>query len=78
MDGRTPIDEARPLSGLSDAELRAADAEFLILLSGSDETFTQTVLARSSYRADEVRWGRRFADMFEDGVPGNVSAVDVG
>jgi inward rectifier potassium channel len=73
-----PIDEASPLYGLSDADLRAADAEFLILLSGFDETFSQTVHARSSYRADEVLWGRSFAGMFEDGGPGEALAIDVG
>ena len=59
-----PIDETSPLHGVSEAELRAAQAEILILLSGVDETFSQPVHARTSYRAEEVVWGARFADMF--------------
>ena len=70
-----PVDENSPLRGVSEAELIAQDAEFLVLLSGFDETFSQTVHARSSYRADEIRWGRRFADMFDH--DGESLAVDV-
>lgn len=66
-----PIDERSPLRGLTEADLRASEAEFLILVTGVDETFSQTVHARSSYRYDEVVVGARFGDMFlasEDGV----------
>jgi inward rectifier potassium channel len=35
-----------------------------VLLSGIDETFEQTVHARSSYRIDEVVWNARFRSMF--------------
>jgi len=70
-----PVDETSPLFGVGGAELIAQEAEFLVLLSGFDETFSQTVHARSSYRADEILWGRRFADMFEHGA--DSLAVDV-
>ena len=50
--------------------LAEADAEFLVILAGTDETWAQTVHARSSYKFDEVEWGARFASIFlrpEDG-----------
>jgi inward rectifier potassium channel len=59
-----PIDEASPLRGLSEKDLAASDTEFFILLTGVDETFAQTVHARSSYRFDEVVVGARFVDMY--------------
>ena len=59
-----PIDETSPLSGLRHEDLRASDAEFLILLSGIDETFSQTVHTRSSYKADEIVWNAKFANVF--------------
>jgi inward rectifier potassium channel len=59
-----PIEEGSPLSGLTDANLAERGAEFLILLTASDETFMQTVHARSSYRYDEIVWGARFSDIF--------------
>ena len=72
-----PITSDSPLFGVSDAELREADAEFLILLSGIDETFSQTVHARSSYVAAEVVHGARFRDMFQHEARDGVLKVDV-
>jgi len=45
-----PIDESSPLHGMSEQEFAAADAEVLILLTALDETFSQTVHTRSSYK----------------------------
>jgi len=59
-----PIDESSPLYGLSEQDLHDGDAEFLILLTGIDETFSQTVHSRSSYKADEVVWNARFSNVF--------------
>ena len=39
-------------------------AEVLILIKAYDDTFSQTVLARHSYRHEEIVWGRRFAPAF--------------
>lgn len=60
-----PIDESSPLAGVTKDELDRSDAEFLILLTGVDETFSQTVHSRSSYKHDEIIWNAKFRDMFE-------------
>lgn len=59
-----PIDEASPLANKTPEELAQAQAEILVLLSGIDETFEQTVHTRSSYRADEIVWNARFRSTF--------------
>ncbi len=59
-----PITEKSPLFEMSHAELVAKDAEFLIMLSGTDETFSQTVHARSSYKPEDVVLGHRFANIY--------------
>ena len=59
-----PITEESPLWGLSDADLRAAEFEFLVLVSGIDETFSQQVNARSSYKPAEIVWGHKFRNIF--------------
>ncbi len=59
-----PIDPSSPMWGLTKKDLLDADAEILILLTGTDETLSQTVHSRSSYKADEVIWGAKFANMF--------------
>jgi inward rectifier potassium channel len=72
------IDEASPLSGKNGADLEAMRAEFLILLSGTDEATAQVVQTRSSYEWPEVVWNARFVNLYNppDG-DGGVS-VDVG
>lgn len=67
-----PIDQSSPLFGATEESLRESDAEFLVLITAIDETFSQTVHARSSYKADEVRWQSRFSDIFQstDGALG--------
>jgi len=72
-----PIDEHSPLHGWSEADFRAADSEVLVLLSGFDESYSQTVHARSSYKADEVAWGVCFADMFDRQTEDGVLSVDI-
>ena len=59
-----PIDEDSPLWGKTDEDLTRMQAEVLILVKGYDDTFSQTVLARHSYRHDEFVWNRRFAPAF--------------
>ena len=72
-----PVDEASPLYGLTHEDLRRTDAEFLILLTGIDETFSQTVHARSSYKADEVIWNARFANVFNRPLENDLLTIDV-
>ena len=72
-----PIDADSPLRGETEASLRASRAEFLILLTGIDENFSDTVHTRSSYIAEEVVWDARFANIFEQ-KPGETRlAVDL-
>ncbi len=72
-----PIDEASPLWGLDAERLRAADSEILILLSGIDESFSQTVHTRSSYKADEIAWNARFSGIFDSPMEGQHLAIDL-
>ncbi len=58
------IDEQSPLWGKTPADLARLQAEALILIKAYDDTFSQTVLARHSYRHDEFAWGKRFAPAF--------------
>ena len=57
------IDEASPLYGATQASLEEIQAEFVIVLSGVDDTFAQRIHARHSYLPHEVVWGKRMADI---------------
>jgi inward rectifier potassium channel len=60
-----PIEETSPLYGKTAADLKRLQAELLVMVSGFDDTFGQTVHARYSYRYDEITWSARFAPAFE-------------
>jgi inward rectifier potassium channel len=59
------IDSESPLYGKTAADLEAMQAEFLILIKAWDDTFSQTVNQRYSYRYDEIVWNARFTPAFE-------------
>ena len=64
------IDESSPLWGATPDSLARERGELVVVLSGVDDRFAQRVHARHSYRAEEILWGRRFADVLsirEDG-----------
>jgi len=61
-----PVTEASPFFGISEEEFRKSDPEILILLTAFDETFSQTVHSRSSYKANEISWGSKFGDIFDN------------
>jgi inward rectifier potassium channel len=61
-----PIDAESPLHGTTPEDFRDSDSEFIILIKAFDDTYSQTVHTRSSYRYDEVTWGARFLPMFEE------------
>jgi inward rectifier potassium channel len=72
-----PIDEASPLWGKSREDLERMQAELLILIKGYDDSFSQVVHTRYSYRWDEIEWSARFVPAF--GVsPGGHMVLDVG
>jgi inward rectifier potassium channel len=73
-----PIDETSPLYGLGPEDLAAAQAEFLVLLTAFDETFSQTVHTRSSYLAEDVVWGATFTNVFKPARGDGKLAIDVG
>jgi inward rectifier potassium channel len=59
-----PVDESSPLFGATQESLAESDAEFLILLKAFDDTFSQTVHTRSSYKHDEVVVGATFDTIY--------------
>jgi inward rectifier potassium channel len=60
------IDEQSPLYKLTKLDLEKTETEFMILINAVDETYSQTVYSRSSYRHDEVVWGAKFKSMFHE------------
>jgi inward rectifier potassium channel len=60
-----PIDSDSPLFGKTREDLAKLSVEFLILIQGFDDTFSQVVHSRYSYRHDEMIWGAKFVPAFK-------------
>jgi inward rectifier potassium channel len=71
-----PIDEESPLYGMSEEQFRKTDAEFIVLLKAFDDTFSQTVYSRSSYKYHEIKWGAKFRSIISG--DGGMSILDLG
>ena len=65
-----PIAAGSPLLGKTAEILAGEAAEIMVLLRCFDDTFSQVVHARTSYRFDEIRWGYRFMPAFHNDESG--------
>jgi inward rectifier potassium channel len=72
-----PIDQSSPLWGWREEDLRSCAVEFLVLLNGFDETFSQNVHTRSSYTTDEVVWGAKFKNVFNEPDERGTISIDI-
>jgi inward rectifier potassium channel len=72
-----PINEDSPMYGMSLAELQAARAEVLVYLKAYDEGFASTVVARTSYTADEIIAGAKFQPMYERSETGQATILHI-
>jgi len=60
-----PIDENSALYGMTEKDMRDADVEFMINLTGFDDTFSQTVTSRYSFTHEELVYGAKWVSVFE-------------
>jgi inward rectifier potassium channel len=67
-----PIDEGSPLHGKTAQDLADLAVEIMVLIRGFDDTFSQVVNARTSYRYDEIMWDRRFLPAFRSDENGHL------
>ncbi len=72
-----PINETSPLWGKTQEDLKNLQAEILILIKGYDDSFSQEVHTRYSYRWDETEWAAKFTPAFEV-APGGHVVLDLG
>jgi inward rectifier potassium channel len=59
-----PIGPTSPLRGLTPEAFAATEPEVVCLITADDETFAQTVHAKTSYDKGDIVWGARFRDMY--------------
>lgn len=57
------IDPDSPLYGETPESLTVANAELIVILTGIDETMSQSIHARHSFVANEILWNHHFVDI---------------
>ncbi|MBK6836617.1 MAG: hypothetical protein IPG89_21130 [Bacteroidetes bacterium] len=58
-----PIDENSPFFDMNNEEIIKSKPEFLVLIKAMNDTYSQVVHTRSSYKADEMVFGAKFKPM---------------
>jgi len=58
-------------------ETAIVDAEFMFSLKAFDDTYSQTVYARHSYKFNEVIWGAKFTPMFHSDEHSNATVLEL-
>jgi inward rectifier potassium channel len=69
------LDADSPLYGATAQSLAAESAELVVIVTGLDATLSQIIYARASYRAEQIMFGRRFADILGT-LPDGRRAID--
>ena len=72
-----PIDDTSPLYGMTERDIRESDAEILVLLTATDETFAQVVHSRSSYKPTQIVYGHKFVSIYNKTHEGDPISIDV-
>ena len=72
-----PITRSSPLWGLDGTDFIGTDAELLILLTATDETFAQQVHTRSSYKPTEIKCGAKFVSIYNPVNDGDPISIDI-
>lgn len=71
-----PINEESPLWEIHKEEFNRTKAEFMVLVKGFNNTLSQNVHSRTSYKTYDLEWDAKFAPIFENKHGNAVVAVD--
>ena len=72
-----PIDEESPLLNFTSEDMKNADLEVYVQISGFDNIFSSVVLHRSSYTYDEIVHGAKFQPMYHESPDGNTTILEL-
>ncbi len=72
-----PIDENSPLLGLAGEDYKTADVEIYVQVKGFDDVYSTTVIQRTSYIADEIKFNAKFIPMFHESEDGKTTIVEL-
>jgi inward rectifier potassium channel len=68
-----PIDEASPFNGATRQSLLNDEVEIVVVLSGTDETYSEKIYARHSYMPHDIHWNKKFANIIGRAASGRLT-----
>ena len=71
------IDENSPLYGYSHDDLKNADMELYVLITGFDEIYSSPVLQRTSYTYQELKFNAKFVPMYRESEDGKITILEL-
>ena len=72
-----PITEESPLYNFTEEDFKNVKGEFIVFIKAFDDMFSNSVIARTSYTFDEVRYGVKFVPMFHRDNERNTTILDL-
>jgi len=72
-----PIDESSPLQGFTIEDMQAADVEVYVLVRAFDDVYSATVLQRTSYTYDEIKFNAKFVPMYRESEDRNTTILEL-
>jgi inward rectifier potassium channel len=70
-----PINEESPLYGFTEQDIKNTKGEVLIYMRAFDDTFSNNVIARTSYTFDEIVYGYKFTPMYDRSNTGETTVI---
>jgi inward rectifier potassium channel len=72
-----PIDEESPLYNFKATDFANTQGEILVYLKAFDDTFSTTVVSRTSYTFDEICYGQKFVPMYDRNDAGTTTVIHI-
>ncbi len=72
-----PIDENSPVYGFTFEDMQNADMELYVLIKAFDDVYSTTVLQRTSYTYDEIKFNAKFVQMYRESEDGMTTIIEM-
>lgn len=71
-----PLNDDSPLVNYTLEDYHTSSMEFIFSLKAYNDTYSQTVHSRHSYRGEDMAWGEKFVTMYYQNEKGNSTVLD--
>jgi inward rectifier potassium channel len=72
-----PIDDASPLLGLSEEDMKTSDVEVYVTVRGFNDVYSNIVQQRTSYTYEEIKHNRKFVPMYRVSDNGKTTILEL-